>query len=66
MQNFAKKIRNLEEKLFAKIHQKKRQTTALIPMGLAKIFAKIFLQNAKFLRIFSRNVLFAANPISYN
>jgi len=65
MQNFAKKIRNLEEKFFAKIHQKKK-TTALIPMGLAKIFAKIFLQNAKFLRIFSRNVLFAANPISYN
>ena len=34
-------------------------------MGLPNIFAKIFLQDVKFLRIFSRNVLFAANP-SYN
>ena len=44
---------------------KKRQNKASTPMGLPNIFAKIFLQDVKFLRIFSRNVLFAANP-SYN
>ena len=44
---------------------KKRHNKASTPMGLPNIFAKIFLQDVKILRIFSRNVLFAANP-SYN